>query len=102
MDLPAFSSICWSMGGMPERGKRSRRGYKGIFMSLLPRRGRAAKAWGRKGSSWRQTRADAGFPPKRMLMTTSAKTKTHASADYVVKDIGLAEWGRKEIAIAET
>jgi len=36
-------------------------------------------------------------------MTTSAKTKTHASAaDYVVKDIGLAEWGRKEIAIAET
>ena len=36
-------------------------------------------------------------------MTTSAKTKTHASAtDYVVKDIGLADWGRKEIAIAET
>jgi len=36
-------------------------------------------------------------------MNTSAKTKTHASAaDYVVKDIGLAEWGRKEIAIAET
>ncbi|MCC6888657.1 MAG: adenosylhomocysteinase [Hyphomicrobiales bacterium] len=25
-----------------------------------------------------------------------------AAADYVVKDIGLAEWGRKEIAIAET
>jgi adenosylhomocysteinase len=25
-----------------------------------------------------------------------------ASADYVVKDIGLAAWGRKEIAIAET
>src|SRR6202007_2091974 len=43
------------------------------------------------------------FPAKRMLMTTSAKTKTHASApDYVVKDIGLADWGRKEIAIAET
>src|SRR6201985_753441 len=38
-----------------------------------------------------------------MPMTTSAKTKTHASAaDYVVKDIGLADWGRKEIAIAET
>ncbi len=36
-------------------------------------------------------------------MTTSAKTKTHASAaDYVVKDIGLADWGSKEIAIAET
>src|SRR5262252_6855582 len=43
------------------------------------------------------------FPTKRMVMTTSAKTKTHASAtDYVVKDIGLADWGRKEIAIAET
>ncbi|HEX2655187.1 MAG TPA: adenosylhomocysteinase [Xanthobacteraceae bacterium] len=32
---------------------------------------------------------------------TSTKTKT-ASADYVVKDIGLASWGRKELAIAET
>ncbi|MFZ3358242.1 MAG: adenosylhomocysteinase [Xanthobacteraceae bacterium] len=36
-------------------------------------------------------------------MSTSTKPKTHATAaDYVVKDIGLAEWGRKEIAIAET
>ncbi len=25
-----------------------------------------------------------------------------ARSDYVVKDIGLADWGRKEIAIAET
>ena len=30
---------------------------------------------------------------------SSAAPKNH---DYVVKDIGLAEWGRKEIAIAET
>jgi adenosylhomocysteinase len=39
-----------------------------------------------------------------MPMTTSptaAKT-IPTSHDYVVKDIGLAEWGRKEIAIAET
>src|SRR5438128_7072184 len=41
-------------------------------------------------------------------MTASAKTadKTAAKAtkttDYVVKDISLAEWGRKELAIAET
>jgi adenosylhomocysteinase len=36
-------------------------------------------------------------------MSTSTKSKTHGStADYVVKDIGLADWGRKEIAIAET
>jgi adenosylhomocysteinase len=35
-------------------------------------------------------------------MTASAKAKTAAAPDYVVKDIGLAEWGRKEIAIAET
>src|SRR5438270_11553271 len=27
---------------------------------------------------------------------------TKAAADYVVKDVSLAEWGRKEIAIAET
>jgi adenosylhomocysteinase len=32
---------------------------------------------------------------------TAAKT-IPTSYDYVVKDIGLAEWGRKEIAIAET
>ena len=35
-------------------------------------------------------------------MSTSTKPKAHASADYVVKDISLAEWGRKEIDIAET
>ncbi|HEX2216312.1 MAG TPA: adenosylhomocysteinase [Xanthobacteraceae bacterium] len=34
-------------------------------------------------------------------MTAAAKPK-RAFSDYVVKDIGLAEWGRKEIAIAET
>ena len=38
-------------------------------------------------------------------MTTSTKPKktAHADhADYFVKDLSLAEWGRKEIAIAET
>src|ERR1700740_1202832 len=35
-------------------------------------------------------------------MSTSTKPKTAPAADFVVKDIGLAEWGRKEIAIAET
>jgi adenosylhomocysteinase len=35
-------------------------------------------------------------------MTASPKAKTAAASDYVVKDIGLAEWGRKEISIAET
>jgi len=34
-------------------------------------------------------------------MNTATKPKT-AHADYVVKDIGLAEWGRKEVSIAET
>jgi adenosylhomocysteinase len=36
-------------------------------------------------------------------MTASATAaKSASSTDYVVKDISLAEWGRKEIAIAET
>src|SRR5262249_46958541 len=42
---------------------------------------------------------------QRITMTTSTKPKktAHADhADYVVADLGLAEWGRKEIAIAET
>jgi adenosylhomocysteinase len=34
-------------------------------------------------------------------MKAASKAKA-AAADYVVKDISLAEWGRKEIAIAET
>src|SRR4051795_13320387 len=41
-----------------------------------------------------------------MTAASKAATRPHASSappsDYVVKDIGLAEWGRKEIAIAET
>jgi adenosylhomocysteinase len=36
-------------------------------------------------------------------MTASTAVKTPVpTADYVVKDITLADWGRKEIAIAET
>jgi adenosylhomocysteinase len=35
-------------------------------------------------------------------MNTTTKPKTASHHDYVVKDIGLAEWGRKEISIAET
>jgi adenosylhomocysteinase len=34
-------------------------------------------------------------------MTASPKTRTPLPADHVVKDIALADWGRKEIAIAE-
>src|SRR6202047_881098 len=35
--------------------------------------------------------------------TKTAPTKTKSTPhNYVVKDIGLAEWGRKELAIAET
>ncbi len=36
-------------------------------------------------------------------MTAASKaSKPAAATDYVVKDIGLADWGRKEISIAET
>ncbi|HUC51108.1 MAG TPA: adenosylhomocysteinase [Xanthobacteraceae bacterium] len=34
-------------------------------------------------------------------MSTRTAAKTLSPSDYVVKDIGLAEWGRKEIVIAE-
>src|ERR1700736_2196217 len=46
------------------------------------------------------TRRAFDFPSQGPPMTAPA-TKKAASTDYVVKDIGLAEWGRKEIAIAE-
>ncbi|HZC55432.1 MAG TPA: adenosylhomocysteinase [Xanthobacteraceae bacterium] len=35
------------------------------------------------------------------MSPSSTAAKTLSSADYAVKDIGLAEWGRKEIVIAE-
>ncbi|HEV3371994.1 MAG TPA: adenosylhomocysteinase, partial [Xanthobacteraceae bacterium] len=35
-------------------------------------------------------------------MKAASKAAKGAAADYVVKDISLAEWGRKELAIAET
>src|SRR3979411_2440556 len=42
------------------------------------------------------------LPHPRTAMPTQATVKKAAAKDYVVKDIGLASWGRKEIAIAET
>ncbi|NVO15437.1 MAG: adenosylhomocysteinase [Rhodoplanes sp.] len=35
-------------------------------------------------------------------MTASPKAASAAATDYAVKDIGLADWGRKELDIAET
>src|SRR4051795_3125221 len=35
-------------------------------------------------------------------MMTQAARRIAAPQDYIVRDIGLAEWGRKEISIAET
>src|ERR1051325_1092999 len=35
-------------------------------------------------------------------MTVSAKPKAAAAGDYIVKDISLADFGRKEISLAET
>ena len=35
-------------------------------------------------------------------MTAAPRTAKPATHDYAVKDISLAEWGAKEIAIAET
>src|SRR5919201_3676838 len=50
-----------------------------------------------------------GPATSRIVMKAASKAAKPASSsagkgapDYVVKDIGLAEWGRKEIAIAET
>src|SRR5262245_19663841 len=73
-------------------------------MSLSPTPGRCPPwAWpfdsqSREPTQDRQER-------QRIIMSTSTKPKktAHADhADYVVKDLSLAEWGRKEIAIAET
>src|ERR1044072_1849993 len=62
-------------------------------MSLL--RGRSEPAIGRPSDT---------RPPINpgIIMTASLKAPKTAAHDYIVKDIGLAEFGRKEIALAET
>src|SRR5207237_997668 len=50
----------------------------------------------------RQAAARWPFPHPRIFMKAQIKTAEPRFADYVVKDIGLAEWGLKEISIAET
>src|ERR1044072_7996453 len=37
-----------------------------------------------------------------IVMTVHTKPKAAAASDYIVKDIGLADFGRKEISLAET
>src|SRR5215813_11999874 len=55
-----------------------------------------------------QVRADKACPPRPSTARTAegppmtATAKKAAPHDYVVKDIGLADFGRKEISIAET
>jgi hypothetical protein len=59
-----LNDIALAFEQCPTAANVQKHGYKGIFMSLLPRRGSAAKAWSRTGSPRRQSWADAGFPPK--------------------------------------
>src|SRR5271154_3876210 len=61
---------------------------------------------------YRHAQSPPSASPQRIAMTTSPKAKPAPKSepakgkatphDYVVKDISLAEWGRKELAIAET
>src|SRR5580700_358049 len=46
--------------------------------------------------------AMASSPQAKAASHATAKSGGKSAHDYVVKDIGLAEWGRKEMAIAET
>jgi hypothetical protein len=46
--------------------------------------------------------ADAPGAPARDPFTADLTTMTSQRNDYAVADIGLADWGRREIAIAET
>src|SRR6185295_12533421 len=43
-----------------------------------------------------------GSPPPRSGATMNAVLKTAAPADSAITDLSLADWGRKEIRIAET
>ena len=45
--------------------------------------------------------AVAAVDPATLANLRTFEVQTPAGADYIVRDIGLAEWGRKEIAVAE-
>src|SRR5439155_5604177 len=75
---------------------RSAHGHKEIFISLLRRLRCPAIATSNPPAS-----APFAQSP-RMAMKTESKAAHTLAKDYVVKDIALAEWGAKEIAIAET
>src|SRR5215475_72898 len=68
-------------------------------MALRDRDGPAIGSRGCAAATARRRLPTARTEP-RTAMTAAAKATQ--AADYVVKDIGLADWGRKEIAIAET
>src|SRR5262249_4467490 len=74
--------------------------HKEIFISLLHGSAGFVIATAQelaKGTPQRVPR-----PPAHSTGTDMSALPKGAATDYVVKDIGLAEWGRKEIAIAET
>src|SRR5580693_6229420 len=68
------------------------------MVSLSPERRRALWTAGRsQGLTWR-TQTMTVFAPKTPVAERKGARTAH---DYVVADLGLADWGRKEIAIAE-
>jgi adenosylhomocysteinase len=77
---PARIKVGWAADSTGDDRAISATSHKEFFISLLPTKSPAAIA---------------DHQPKDLLMS-------HPSHDYVVRDIALADWGRKEIAIAET
>src|SRR6185503_18501180 len=68
--------------------------YKEIFISLLPRS---------RGPAIATPTKRAGFLRRVRLFSASGTVMTaKAASEYIVKDISLADFGRKEISIAET
>src|SRR5690606_18643536 len=63
--------------------------------------GRAAKGDPSIGPNKAATQPSARFPELRRTALATAPVQ-NASQDYVVRDIALADYGRAEIAIAET
>src|SRR5690606_15944049 len=95
-------------GRLPRKGRCVKRPHKDIKISLYPPCGLAALPLYSPDHSWpravpapeleacgRSARPPRPFQPEKGTLMPSTK-------DYIVKDIALAEWGRKEIAIAET
>src|SRR5690606_38069437 len=98
------ASIECQQARWPAPGPRVKRPHKDIKISLYPTCSSAALPLYNAGSfmpAWPLSAREA-LPPRRFRPSQARERRPMSTKDYIVKDIGLADFGRKELSIAES